>query len=331
MTSFHMWRRSLVKNPAPRQITYVCGEEPVLVEEVVSYVREQLGPEPWNYVSLTAGEDSERLIWAEAEQLPLDNSARIVVIRNADALVNWDRFTAWVKARTSNPRTYLVLVSTLPRVPKTEPTQEERRKGARPEVVEHLAMLGTRGHIIECRSFTSATAKYSVPWAQSKVAMREHVAKHLMERSSFDLRIVRDVLAKLAAFPGEANIMVINDLLAEQPRDSFADALLALDRKTALLALRDISEEDYSRIIGLLDSRLELAGLVHDMTVEHASPRDIAKAAGSQAWLVPDILPVSKHYDAKRRHKIRKALAVADSAHRAGASTGVMEALVLLW
>lgn len=80
MVSFHMWRKGLAKKPEPRQITWVCGER-VLADEAGQYVRDYLKPEPWNYVALSAGDDSERAIWAEAEQHPMDNSARMVVIR----------------------------------------------------------------------------------------------------------------------------------------------------------------------------------------------------------------------------------------------------------
>lgn len=331
MVSFHQWQKSLKSKPEPRQITWLCGSETVLVDEAVEYIQSYLGPQPWDELHLVVGEDSERSIWAAAEQHPLGSSPRLVIIRNAEDLKNWDRFIAWMRDRTLNPRTYLVLISNEERIPKTTPTREERRDGAKPEPLPHIAAIGARGHVVECRPFTSATAHHSIPWVQSKVRMREGVAKHLMERSDFNLRHVRDLCAKLAVFPGEPTIAVINDMLTERPRDSFADALLALDRKTALLALREIPPSDYGRVIGLLDSRLELAGMIHDMQVEHRSQGEITKAAGQQAFLVKDVLPVAKHYDIKRRQSIRKVLAVADEAYRSGQTESVMEALTLFW
>jgi len=331
MASFNQWRRAIAKKPEPRQITWVCGDERVLVEDVVEQIRDYLGPEPWNYVPLVAGEDSERRIWNEADQHPLGGSPRLLVIRNAEKLERWDRFEEWIKYRTLNPRTYLVLVSNEERIPKVEPTPEERKKGERAKPPAHIAAIGTKGYVIECRPYTSATAQYSIEWVQSKVKMREGVAKHLLLRSNFDLRLVRDVCRKLAVFPGEITISVVNALLVERPRDTFADSLLALDKKGALLALRDLQPEDYGRTIGFLDSRLDLAGLVHDMHVERKAPYEIARAAGSQGFLVKEILPVAKHYDAKRRLAIRKVLAVADEAYRAGQTTGVLETVVAFW
>lgn len=330
MATFHQWRKSLKPNVLPRQITYVCGEEKVLIDEVVDHIRGALHLQPWNYVSLRAGDDSERAIWAELEQFPLDGAPRLVVVRDAEKLSDLERFTDWVKHRTSNPRTYLVMVSNEPRIPKTSPTEEQRKKGARPEVVPHL-QLGIRAHIIECRPFTNATAKYSITWVQSHVKMPETVARHLMERSNFELRLVRDICLKLSVFEGTPSIPVVNELLTERPRDSFTDALFALDRKGALLALREIEPGDYGQIIGGLDARLDLVGMIHDMQTEYHSPYEITKAAGKQAWLVKDLIPVAKHYDTKRRHSIRQLLATIDAVNRQGIATGTMEALTLFW
>lgn len=331
MSSFSQWRASVKKNPVPRQITWVCGNEPVLVEDVVEHVVAQLGPEPWNLVSFVAGEDSERAIWAEADQHPMGGSPHVVIVRHAERLQQWDRFLAWIKARTQNPRTFLVLVSAEERLPRVELTPEQQRKHEKPSLAPHVAAIGSKGHVIECRPYTSATALKSVEWVQSKVRMREGIARHLLERSNWDLRLVRDVCRKLAVFPNDITISVVNALLVERPRDTLADALLALDKKTALLALRDIPPDEIGRTIGYLDARLDLAGRVHDMQVERTSPSDMARAAGPQAFLVKDIIPVAKHYDAKRRLAIRKILATADEAYRQGQTEGVLEVVVAFW
>lgn len=330
MVSFHMWRKGLIKHPEPRQITWVCGER-VLVDEVVQYVKDYLKPEAWNYVSLSAEDDSERAIWAEAEQHPMDNSSRLVVIRHAQELKDLERFQDWVKHRTLNARTYLVLVSDEDKIPKTNPTQDERKKGAKPEVVPHLKSIGTRGHVIECRPFTSQTAHHSISWVQAKVRMPDPVARYLMERSNFELRRVRDICLKLSVFEGVPTVPLINSLLSERPRDGFVDALFALDRKGALLALKEVPVADYGLLIGQIDARLDLVGMIHDMQAEYHSPYEIAKAAGAQAFLVPGLVPIAKHYDSKRRHSIRKMLAIVDSANRGGISTGTMEGLILTW
>lgn len=319
------------KNPEPRQITWLCGPEIVLVEEVVNHVCTFIGPEPWNRADLVAGDDSERAIWAALDQHPLGTSARVVIVRHAELLKDWDRWIQWVKDRSRNPRTYVIMVSAELAVPKTDPTREERRNGAKSEPQPHIACIGTKGHVVECKPFTTATVQRSLEWVKSKVHMRDGVAKHLLERSNWDLRLVRDTCLKLSVFPGEITLAVVNALLAEQPRDTFTDALLALDRKTALLAAASIPTSEIGKVIGLLDSSLDTAGMIHDMQVEHRSPSEMAKALGAQAFLLTPLLRICKHYDAKRRLAIRKVLALADEAYRNGQTVGVLEVIVTFW
>lgn len=331
MASFWQWRTATAKEPLPRQVTWLCGTEPVLVDEVVAYIKKALAPDAWDYVPLVVGEDSERDIWATVNQHPIGSGKRLVVIRNAEMLKRLDRLPQFIKTRNTNPRTHLVFISNEEKISRTEPTPEERREGKKGTLAPHLAAIGTKGHVIECRPFTQSTAKYAVTWVQSKVRMREGIAAHLLNRANGDLRLVRDMCAKLALFPDQVSISTVNGMLTEQPRDSFVNALLALDRATALLALRSMSTDEYSRTIGLLDSRLDLAGLVHDMMSKHHPQYEITAAAGSQAFLVPDLMPVAKHYDAKRRLAIRRVLAVADEAMRSGNYEAVMEVIVAYW
>lgn len=331
MASFSQFFTSVKKTPQPRQITWVCGTEHVLVQEVVQYVSGAVNATPWNVVHLTMGVDSERSLWAAMDQHPLGGSPKLVVVNNVERIQKWDRFIEWVKDRNKNPRTFVVLVSNEERVPKTEPTPMERRKGEKPVPLPHIACIGSRGHVVECRPFTTATAPKSLEWVKAKAPMRDHVAKHLLTRANWDLRLVRDTCVKLSAFPGEVTISVVNALMAEQPRDTFPDALLSLDRRTAFLAAKSIPVEEYPRILGLLDAKLDKAGMIHDMQRDHRTSGEMAKELGAMAFLLGDLLKVAKHYDAKRRLAIRRVLAVADEAVRAGHTTGVLELVIALW
>jgi len=326
-----MWRAALAKGRGVRQITWLCGTERVLMEEVISEVRAALDLDPWSYISLAAGSDSERLIWTELNQHPVGGGNRLAVIRNAENLKDWSHLISWVKARSENPKTHVIFVSNEEKVPRIPPTEDERRKNLKGATQPHIATITGKGHIIECRPYTSSTAHHAVAWVQSKVKMREGIAGHLLERANGDLRMVRDLCVKLALFPAEITLTTINGMLAEQPRDSFSDALLALDKPTALLALEKLPVSEYGRMIGLLDARLDLAGLVHDMQTEYKTPSEIARAAGNKNFLVKELLPVAKHYDPKRRLQIRTVLSTADETIRGGASVGVMEAIVVFW
>lgn len=211
------------------------------------------------------------------------------------------------------------------------PTLPPAEKGGKRLPHPLLAALGRRVQAVECRPFTQATAKHAVAWVRSLVPMQINVAAHLLNRANGDLRLVRDTCVKLKAFGEEATIPVIDALLSQRPRVDFRTALVQRRKKDALFALSRMSPDEYSRTIGQIDNDLDLAGLIYDMTNQHATSGEIARAAGRQAFLVPPLLPFAKHYDPKTRVRLRGALAVADEALRGGVRDGVLEGLVLQW
>lgn len=331
MSTFSAWWNAYRKKPQVKPVTWICGSEPVLVSDALDTIRHAVRPAVWNYVPLSAGEDSEREIWAEVFTFPQgQNESRLVVIRNAEKLKEPERFADFLKRAGSHPDAYVVAISNDSSVPRKEPDEDQKRRGSKGDVVDHLAALSGKGTLIECRPFTADTAKVAVAWVQAKTGMREAVAGHLLNRANGNMRLVRDTCMKMSV-SGSTSISAINELLSEQPRDTFIDALVAMDKRSALLALERIQPDDYSATLGRLDAQLDLAGMVHDMMADHATPYEIMRAAGNKNFLVKELIPVSRHYSAKRRTAIRRTLVDADEALRAGARTGVMEVVVALW
>jgi DNA polymerase III delta subunit len=330
VSSFSQWRTSYLKKPVVKQAYWLCGSERILVEDVLDTIKKQLSPKPWNVSSLSVGEDSERAIWAEAYQHSLDNQPRIVIVRRAQKLKQQHKIIDWIAQRSLNPKTTLVLVSDDERIPKelTEEQKKNREKGQAPDYIR--AFMG-KGVVVECRPFTQETAKHAVAWVQERANISAGIAGHLLDRADGDLRVVRDLCAKLSVFPEAISPATVNAMLEQKPRDSFADALLALNKKEALSALELVPTAEYTRLLGFLDYRLELAGLVHDMTGRQASAGEIMKAAGPQAYLVKDLTPISKHYDLHRRLQIRQVLALADDALQSGQTEGVLEVVTHFW
>lgn len=326
MSTYSDWRKTFLKRPEPRIATWLCGPESVLIEDIIRATKKVLTPEPWDFVSLVVGEDSEREVWAQLAQHPSGQGNRLIVVRNAEKLKQTERITAFIKHWTENPHTYVIFVSNEETIRHTEPTRE-RPKG---EIVPFLR-FGVKGHVIECKPFTQRTVPVAIEWVKSKAKMRDGVASYLLDRANGDLRLARDTSQKLSYFEGEPTIGAVNELLSEMPRDTFSDALVAMDKKTALLALERLPVGDYSRTLGLLDQRLDLAGLVHDMMLEHKTASEIARAAGNKNFLVPEVMKVAKHYDSKRRLEIRRVLAMADETLRGGESIGVLEVVVSQW
>lgn len=332
VSSFSQWFVSYQKNPGVKQATWVCGTEPVLIEDVVDTVRSHFPENEWSQVSLVAGETKDRLIWEEIDQYPLDGEApRLVIVRDAERLKRPEAIIDWLAVRTRNPLTYVLFVSNEPELARLEQTPEQRKDRKKADLQPHIQALQKRGSVIECRAFTQATAKHAVSWVVSKVEMPRGVAGKLLERANADLRLVRDSLAKLAVFPDEISMQTIESLMSARPRLSFVDALLELDKPEALRALDAMSPSQYSQALGLLDQRLELLGTVRDMLVSHSSVRQISAALGAQGFLAAELIPRAKSYDRARLRHIRDLLAATDAALMAGVRRGPMEALVLYW
>ena len=300
----------------------MCGSEVVLVDEVVDLIRESVKADSVNTGYIDARESTERFVWNELRQLPFGTHVnRVTVVRGAENLKDEESFLQYVKDRGAMPRNYVIFVS-------NEPTL---RKNEKNETWYPLEYLKTRGAVVECKPFTAATAKHAVTWVMEKAEIRGRVAEHMLNRATGDLRLVRDTVNKLKVFPGEITLRVVSDMFEERPADTFLGALFSLDRKTALKALKEIPRDDYSRTLGLVDARLDLAGLVHDLLIEHKSSGEIAKIAGNKGFLVPEMLPVAKHYDKRRRLRIRKFLATVDEYSSTGIPDGALEALIALW
>jgi DNA polymerase III delta subunit len=320
-SSFHQWRATFSKNVSVRQVTWVCGPERILVDEIVASTVRRLSPESWNLSRVVVGETPERVIWQMLEQHPIDvTGPRVVVIRHAERLKKPDRLVGWISRKSLNPNTYLIFISEDESLPKVEDEYPEWVK----------ALSGTKGYAVECRPFTVATAKHAVPWVKSKINLPDKLAGHLLNRANGDLRVVRDACLQLSVLP-EVSVHTINALLDQRPRESFVDALMRMDRHAAMEILNSVDVGEYSQIIGLLDSRLEVAGKVFEGLLEHKAKGDLSRSLGKFAFLLPDILPVAKHYDSARRIKIRKLLAMADEAIRNGQTTAVMEVVVFFW
>lgn len=323
MSTFSQWWLAFNKSNTAKQITWLCGSEPVLVDEVLDLLRGVIKTDAVNTVYLDAREQTPRHIWNELRQYPFgDDAKRLTIVRGAEELPLDDTFVQYVKDRGALPKNYVIFISSEEQLRK----QENNRS-----VVAELEFLKGRGTLVECRPFTASTAKHAVTWVKQKADLRGRVAEYLLNRATGDLRLVRDTLNKIMVVQGDVSMRLVDEMFEERPNDTFLGALFAMDRKTALAALQEMPRSDYSRTIGLVDARLDLAGLVHDMMIDQKSSGEIARAAGSKGFLVPDMLPVAKYYDKKRRLRIRKYLATVDGYSEYGVPDGALEALVALW
>lgn len=267
-----------------------------------------------DYVCLTAGTVADRDVWAAAGQYPIDPTRnRLVVVRDAERIRHWEPLIEWLAAARRIPTVHLVFVSNLPDF------------GTDRKTPAHVDAIKARGHIVRCAMPNETDA---LAWVQRRANLDDETARHLITRTGGNLALAASVCAKVSLFDGQAGPRTINQLCAEVPADSFVESLLLLNKRAALYAVESLRPNDYGKIIGLLDSRLDLLSVLHRAVRAGYSSREVQ---GYPLFLIKQFMPVAKHYDPQRCLYSRRVLAVVDDAHRDGARDGLMSSLVALW
>lgn len=315
MATYAAWRAGADKGDH-RRLTWVCGDQSVLVDEVVAATRAAVNPGPLDRHVYTAGGDPDRIIWARAHQHPLTPGAPVLItVRRAEKIGNWAPLHQWATAMRLLPGVHLLLVSD---------TDDFPRTGA--GLAPHLELIKTKGRIVRCARPNEADL---LAWLLRRApALEVSTARHLLARTGGDLSEAADTCTKLAVLPGIPSSAVIDVLAVRQSSDSLADALARCDKPAALLAARQLGERDVIAAITALATRLDLLAALWQAARAGLAAREVT---GHPAYLVHTWLPHAKHYDPKRCAHRLQVLAVCDDAARSGARTGLAEALIALW
>lgn len=317
MATYAQWART---RPV-RRLTYVCGTERVLAEEVVALAVAAAD----DYVPLIAGDDPEEAVWDAASQLPPDpDVVRLVLVRSAQRLRNWDQFPAIAGARAELGNVRLFFCS-------DEDDFAYVREDEERQLAPHLALIrdSRQGLLVRCGTPSSEAL---LDWASEQLGGAGKVlADHLLTRTGSDLRAVADVAGKLV-LSGITPTRERIDLLAEQaPGATFADSLMLERKPAALLALDQLTEGEAGGVIALLDSRVSTLAVLHDAYVRRMDARDIAVKLGVGQFLQRAFREVAPAWTPARVTDHRSLLAVADDAWRSGAGEGILEMVCALW
>lgn len=325
MSTFAQWFKSLDKHPEPKQVTWVCGPERTLVDEVYQQIKTYINPSEYNLSYYNMQSDENRALWEDLRQQPLDRTRRLIVVRHAELIEDKSKIYDWVLHKSDNPLTYVVFIS----YAEALETQESEEK--KPPLAEYLDIIKRRGKLVECKPFTNNTAQYAVQWVQGYIHCTTKVAGYLLDRANGDLRVARDTCKKIQVLPVEPSLQLVRAVLDQVPRLTFEEAILSMKKEDALNRLQEMDLNARLSVVGRLDDRLTLLGLVHDMMADYHSSSEIGQALGNRRFLLPELMPIAKHYNLKRRRSCRKLLASTDKLLREGAKVGVMETLVVFW
>lgn len=315
MASYAVWRAGADKGDH-RRLTWVCGEQAVLVDEVVTETRAAVNPGPLDNHVYTVGADPERVIWARAYQHPLTPGApALITVRRAEKISGWEPLHEWAAQMRLIPGVHLLFVADTDDFPRAGDT-----------LAPHLELIKTKGRIVRCSRPNEGDL---LAWLLRRApTLDTHTARHLLARTGGDLSQAADTCTKLAVLPGTPTRAAIDVLAAAQPADTLADALARCDKPAALLAAAHLDPRELLAVITTLTGRLELLAALWQPARAGLTAREIT---GHPSYLVHTWLPFAKHYDPKRYAHRLQVLAVCDDAARSGARTGLAEALIALW
>lgn len=317
--NFNQWKGHAAKKNVSK-VTYCCGDQSALIELVVDDIKSILNVPITDYIEIDAKTDSS--MWEAASQYPLDpNVNRLIVVRHADTITDWEPLFDWLAATRGNTSNYLIFVAY------TNDAPSVYVKGKRVRYEDHIEFIRTKGKLIKC---SQPNDEDLIAWAVT-YGLSEQVGQHLVERASGDTSAILEVLRKVHIWNRSPNNKAIDLLCEEQSLDSFADYLIMRDKKTAYAALASTSEADRAKIIAKLDYRLDMLLEISKYVRRRMYPGDIAATTGIKVYLVKKFMPVVKDYDTKKFMHCRKVLGLVDGAIRDGAKVGVWETLIALW
>jgi len=321
MPSYAQWRNSIDKGQVAK-VTWLCGDQRVLVEEVISETRKFLNVSEFDYFSFSGETDSLLAIWDSAYQYALEPDAnRFILVRDAEFITEWGSLTRWFVDSKNLVGTYLMFVSNdadYPYVPDTK----------KPELAAHVELIRSKGKTVKC---SLPNDEELIAWVKRNSNFSDMTAKFLIERAGSDLPTVMNVCKKSLMFRGDPGPQVTAQLTQEFAKQSFSDCLIFNNKKSALLELNALPESEYARVVGQLYSRLDVLHTLWKAVPNFNTSRELAEATGIKLFLVHKYGAIAKNYDPTRLTKCRNVLTVVDDAIQRHATAGAMELLVGLW
>lgn len=313
MSYFSQWS----KDKKLSSVVWVCGPEEVLVDEVVRYVKNYKVFSALDSVVMDASQLSSSELWDELYQRPImEDSARLVLVHNAQDISDLGRMKHWIKEfPTSFPNTFACFISHSDAVPETSFLKP-------PKVT-----------VVKC---SSLSAEDCVRWVKSISALSERSARNVLDHVAGSLEDAKQVCEKINRSIGSSSLVTLTDqqiksFVAETPSE-FTDALMSLDKPRAFISVSSMSDEEKYKAVSILELRIsQLSKLQRVLRTSKPTGQELAKIPGLPFPVVRDLLPVSKFYSSSRVLSCRQQLTLVDCYHNQGVYSGTLEALVALW
>lgn len=320
LPNYSQWRVAADKSQVAK-VTWLCGDQRILVEEVIDETKRILGVSEFNYFPFWAESSNEVEIWDAAYQYPLEPDAnKFILVRQADNISNWQALEKWLTDSKNLSTNYIMFVSDASDYPMTLDKD--------PEVLPHIELIRKKGKVVKCSMPKQADM---LEWIKRNSTFSDYSANFLFDRCGSDLAAVANVCKKSLMFKADPGSQVIADLSSQYASESFSDCLIFGDKKAALLSLESVPEADYTKIVGQLYSRLDTLNILHRASPNFSTNRELSEATGVKMFVVTKYIQASKSYDKMKINNCRNILTVVDDALQRNISVGAIELLVALW
>ena len=217
---------------------YVCGEETCLQEIVIQTIRETVEPGALDYYTHDGSDKIANIM--DTLTLELAGDKKLVIIRNGHKIKKFDRIVKWAEQIRQFTETCLVIQTNEVKV---------STKDARYRPFVELGLF------IECKPL-SKTKLYE--WITTFAEMTPAAFDLLLESCGWELSKVINEAKKLHYLGRTVEAADISALCQRTYDERFVDQLLAGDKVKAKHALYLIGSEDKTKIVGLLDYKLNL-------------------------------------------------------------------------
>jgi len=306
------------RHPTVRRLTWVCGPEPALVGAVVAAHREGGTPEQAVTLFADGKAAAERSIWDLLLSYPPPGGRRAVV-HGAERLKSTGLVADLAAARGMDAAV-TVFVSA-----------DHGFASDGDSLAPHLAALKAArdGQIIRCCAPSSAEARAALVaswWPGAGLPL----GRELLARCG-SLQVAWqacDQARRAGLEPTPARLALV---CPQEASGELADLLVAGERGRAMALAAAVPREAVGALIGLLDYRLALAGELGDLLRAGQDQREAVAGVRGDRFVCGKVAPHARAYDWRRVRRLRRVLARADAAWRAGAPAGVVETVVALW
>jgi DNA polymerase III subunit delta len=183
--------------------------------------------------------------------------------------------------------------------------------------------IKTYGELVPCQSLKQSKIPAWIKQRaqQQKLAMTEETIAYLAERIGPDLMLLANEITKLslAVDPGRpVQIQDLKNVMGPQQMPSIFDLIRAIGERNSCEALRLLSAlllggEAPLKVLAMLIRQVRQMWLAKTLTIQGASPAEIAEEVGISSFFISELLAQSQRYTMDEIKSAYRDLLAADS------------------